>query len=40
MQNKEDSKKNNLCHGDNGGPTFIKGRLAGISGIHSVFLEK
>ena len=25
------NKKNNLCHGDSGGPTFIKGRLAGIT---------
>ena len=24
------NKKNNVCHGDSGGPTFIKGRLAGV----------
>ena len=27
----EVNKKNNLCHGDSGGPTFIKGRLAGVT---------
>jgi secreted trypsin-like serine protease len=25
------NKRNNLCHGDSGGPTFINGRLAGVT---------